>query len=110
MREGCSPDYIKQLEELVTKEKVVAVGEIGLDYHFKENAPKEVQKAVFEEQVSLAHKVGLPIIVHDRDAHGDTMELLRNGSRRVWCIVFPVAWKWRRNVSGSVCISVLAAR
>lgn len=71
------PDYIKQLEELVTKEKVVAVGEIGLDYHFKENAPKEVQKAVFEEQVSLAHKVGLPIIVHDRDAHGDTMELLR---------------------------------
>lgn len=72
-----SPDYIKQLEELVTKEKVVAVGEIGLDYHFKENAPKEVQKAIFEEQISLAQKVGLPIIVHDRDAHGDTMELLR---------------------------------
>lgn len=71
------PDYIKQLEELVTKEKVVAVGEIGLDYHFEENAPKNVQKAIFENQILLAQKVGLPIIVHDRDAHGDTMELLR---------------------------------
>ena len=70
-------DYIKQLEELVTKEKVVAVGEIGLDYHFEENAPKNVQKAIFENQILLAQKVGLPIIVHDRDAHGDTMELLR---------------------------------
>ncbi|MCY1714412.1 TatD family hydrolase [Caproiciproducens galactitolivorans] len=70
-------DYLQQMEELVTKEKVVAVGEIGLDYHFEENAPKNVQKVLFENQILLAQKAGLPIIVHDRDAHGDTMELLR---------------------------------
>ena len=70
-------DYLQQLEELAAKEKVVAVGEIGLDYHFEENAPKDVQKAIFENQILLAQKAGLPIIVHDRDAHGDTMELLR---------------------------------
>jgi TatD DNase family protein len=70
-------NYIKQLEALITKEKVVAVGEIGLDYHFKENAPKDIQKAVFENQIQLALKYNLPIIVHDRDAHGDTMDILR---------------------------------
>lgn len=70
-------DYMEQLENLITKRKVVAVGEIGLDYHFEENAPRDVQKAIFENQVLLAQKHKLPIIVHDRDAHGDTMELLR---------------------------------
>ncbi|HEX3040232.1 MAG TPA: TatD family hydrolase [Caproiciproducens sp.] len=70
-------DYAVQLESLIAENKVVAVGEIGLDYHFEENAPKEVQKAVFETQIRLAQKHSLPVIVHDRDAHGDTMELLR---------------------------------
>ncbi len=69
-------DYLEQLEKLITQHKVVAVGEIGLDYHFEENAPKDVQKAIFENQILLAQKHKLPIIVHDRDAHGDTMELL----------------------------------
>jgi TatD DNase family protein len=70
-------DYAEQLERLIVQSKVVAVGEIGLDYHFEENAPKDEQKAIFESQILLAHKYSLPIIVHDRDAHGDTMELLR---------------------------------
>jgi TatD DNase family protein len=70
-------DYAQQLENLIIRDKVVAVGEIGLDYHFEENAPKDVQKAIFEQQILLAQKHNLPIIVHDRDAHGDTMELLR---------------------------------
>ncbi len=70
-------NYTGQLKKLVLQSKVVAVGEIGLDYHFEDNAPKEVQKAIFEQQILLARRHGLPIIVHDRDAHGDTMELLQ---------------------------------
>lgn len=70
-------DYIEQLEALIGRNKVVAIGEIGLDYHFEDNAPREVQKELFEAQILLAKKHNLPIIVHDRDAHGDTMELLR---------------------------------
>ena len=70
-------NYQEQLEELLHRDKVVAVGEIGLDYHFEDNAPRDVQKAAFENQILLAKKHRLPIIVHDRDAHGDTMELLR---------------------------------
>jgi TatD DNase family protein len=70
-------DYAAQLESLIAENKVVAVGEIGLDYHFEDNAPKEVQKAVFKTQIRLAQKHSLPIIVHDRDAHGDTLEILR---------------------------------
>lgn len=67
----------EQLEALLAAPKVVAVGEIGLDYHFEENAPRDVQKALFEAQLLLAKKHALPVIVHDRDAHGDTMALLR---------------------------------
>lgn len=70
-------NYQEQLEELLHRDKVVAVGEIGLDYHFEDNAPRDVQKAAFENQILLAKKHRLPIIVHDRDAHGDTMEILR---------------------------------
>ncbi len=70
-------DYMEQLKALVLQKKVVAVGEIGLDYHFEDNAPRDVQRALFEAQIFLAKEHDLPIIVHDRDAHGDTMELLR---------------------------------
>lgn len=65
------------LEPLLSSNRIVAVGEIGLDYHFEENAPREIQRELFERQILLAKKHGLPVIVHDRDAHGDTMDLLR---------------------------------
>lgn len=70
-------DYPDQLEQLLRQPKVVAVGEIGLDYHFAENAPREVQKEFFSRQLELANAHGLPVIIHDRDAHGDTMDILR---------------------------------
>ena len=57
--------------------KVVAVGEIGLDYHYENAAPREVQKRVFARQLAFAAQTGLPVSVHDRDVHADTMELLR---------------------------------
>lgn len=57
--------------------KVRAVGEIGLDYYWPENPPREVQKAFFDAQLSLAAEHHLPVIVHDREAHGDTVDILR---------------------------------
>ena len=57
--------------------KIKAVGEIGLDYYWPENPPREVQKAFFDAQLSLAAEHHLPVIVHDREAHGDTVDILR---------------------------------
>ena len=70
-------DYIFQLEKLIlSSKKIVGLGEIGLDYHYtKEN--KQQQKDLFESQVKLAIKHDLPVIVHDREAHGDTLEILK---------------------------------
>lgn len=64
------------LRELCGHEKVVAVGEIGLDYYWKDNAPREFQEWVFRRQIELALELDLPVIVHDREAHGDTMAVL----------------------------------
>lgn len=65
-----------ELAELSKQEKVLAIGEIGLDYH-NNGAPKEVQKRWFRRQLVLAQSLQLPYIVHDRDAHGDTLEILK---------------------------------
>lgn len=70
-------NYINELEKLIlNSKKTVAVGEIGLDYHYN-SENKDIQKLVFESQIQLALKHNLPIIVHDREAHGDTLELLK---------------------------------
>ena len=69
-------DYISRLEELAKQNKVVAIGEIGLDYYWDE-VPRDVQKKVFIQQIELAKKLNLPVVIHDRDAHGDTMDILR---------------------------------
>ena len=69
---------IDTLRKLATEnEKVVAIGEIGLDYYY-ENSPREVQKEWFKKQIELANELKLPIIIHDRDAHGDTFEIIKN--------------------------------
>ncbi len=69
-------DGIKKLTEWLKKDKVVAVGEIGLDYH-NMGATKEVQKRWFERQLLLAKELNMPYIIHDRDAHGDVLEILK---------------------------------
>lgn len=69
-------DYIEQLAELSKERSVVAIGEIGLDYYWKE-VPREVQLEVFEKQLILANDLSLPVVIHDREAHGDTFDLLR---------------------------------
>ena len=64
------------LAELMTLPKVKVLGEIGLDYYY-ENAPREVQREVFIRQLDVARQMHMPVSIHDRDAHGDTMAILK---------------------------------
>lgn len=66
-----------RIEDLAKAKKIVAVGEIGLDYYWEENPSKEVQKEVFRAQMEIAKKYNLPVIIHDREAHGDTLEIMK---------------------------------
>lgn len=68
----------EQLKNIVLSEpKVKAIGEIGLDYYWEENPPKEIQKEIFARQMKLADELNLPVIIHDRDAHMDTLEIMK---------------------------------
>lgn len=74
---GEAPEnYLEELEKLASQPKVVAIGEIGLDYFYNHSEP-EVQKRIFREQIRLAKRIGKPIIIHDRDAHADTLNIIR---------------------------------
>ena len=73
--------HIDRLRALAAQPKVVAVGEIGLDYYWPENPPKELQKRVFRAQLALAGELDLPAIVHDREAHGDCLDIVREFPR-----------------------------
>ena len=69
-----------RMRELLKKEKIVAVGEIGLDYYW-DNSPREVQKKWFERQLELAREVDLPVIIHSREAAKDTMDIMREAAK-----------------------------
>lgn len=69
-------EHLAWIEELAQHPKVVALGEMGLDYHW-DKSPKEVQKDVFRRQIRLARKVNLPIIIHNRDATEDVVTILK---------------------------------
>ena len=80
---GISPNDVEDLakvdslEELLKEKKIVAIGEIGLDYYWnKEN--KDIQKELFIKQIELANKYNLPIVIHTRDAAIDTIDILKN--------------------------------
>ena len=80
---GSHPDACDEVNEAVIQEyrmlckhpKVKAIGEIGLDYHY-EDIPREIQQSAFRQQMALAAEVDLPVIVHERDAHGDGMAIV----------------------------------
>ncbi|MFQ6391550.1 TatD family hydrolase [Priestia aryabhattai] len=69
-------EHLAWIEELAQHPKVVALGEMGLDYHW-DKSPKEIQKDVFRRQIRLARKVKLPIIIHNRDATEDVVTILK---------------------------------
>ncbi len=70
------PDYIERLEALAAHPKAVAIGEIGLDYHY-DFSPRDVQKKVFERQMELAQRLELPVAIHMREATQDVLAILR---------------------------------
>ena len=71
--------YVLEIEEIAKDEKVVAIGEIGLDYYWnKEN--KEIQKQLFVKQIEVANKLDLPIVIHTRDAMIDTIDILKQNN------------------------------
>ena len=73
---GCTDADFDAIRELCRREKVVAVGEIGLNYYWKENPPRDFQEQVFRRQIELALELDLPVIIHDREAHGDSLRIV----------------------------------
>ncbi len=71
-----TPQSLQQLRELLARPKVVALGEIGLDF-FRDRSPRDCQRHAFRQQIRLAKEVGKPIIVHDRDAHDEVLQILQ---------------------------------
>ncbi len=74
--EGLTPDDLALCRRLAAHPKVKAIGEIGLDYYW-DSSPRPVQQAWFIDQMRLAKELKLPVVVHDRDAHEDTLQLLK---------------------------------
>lgn len=70
------------IEKLLSHPKVVAVGEIGLDYHYEDACPRDIQRHWFKKQLEMAARHELPVVVHDREAHEDTLRLLRESHAR----------------------------
>ncbi|MBQ8475207.1 MAG: TatD family hydrolase [Clostridia bacterium] len=116
---------VEDICSLLSHEKVVALGEIGLDYHW--DTPRDIQKEVFDMQLCIAEEKNIPVIIHDREAHGDIFDILcshknvcgvmhcysgsaemaRDYVRRGWYISFagPVSYKNAENVRNA-CRSV----
>ncbi|MBE6719454.1 MAG: TatD family deoxyribonuclease [Ruminococcaceae bacterium] len=74
--EGYTIGDLADIERIAAHRKCVAIGEIGLDYHWM-SSTKDVQKDFFREQILLAKRLDMPVIVHDREAHGDTLDILK---------------------------------
>lgn len=82
---GVHPEYsdkfdekvVEELKQLAKNPKVRAIGEIGLDYYYDENPSRDIQKKAFIRQMELARELNLPVIIHDRDAHEDTLNIIK---------------------------------
>lgn len=70
-------DTEARMIQQLAQDKAVAVGEIGLDYHYDDGAPREIQRKWFVRQLEIAKELDLPVVIHDREAHGDMYDILR---------------------------------
>lgn len=71
-------EMLDEFKDIIKKNpKVKAIGEIGLDYYWDENPDKEIQKDVFRRHMKLAEELNVPVIIHDRDAHEDTLNIIK---------------------------------
>lgn len=83
---------LKAVREWSSHEKVVSIGEIGLDYHW-DKSPKDVQRKAFEQQLDLASELELPVIIHNREASNDVLDVLES-----WATTLPASLKDRPGV------------
>ena len=103
---GCHPhdakDYDQKMQDFLVNNannpKTVAIGEIGLDYHY-DLSPREIQRQVFETQIKLAHQLNLPIVIHTREAWGDTLDILKANKKYITngmllhCFIIPFCFR-----------------
>jgi len=75
VEKGKEAEALAEIERLLSHPNAVALGEIGLDYHY-DDTDERCQKEFFDAQLSMAEKIGLPVIIHDRDAHGDVFDMI----------------------------------
>ncbi|HCJ65919.1 MAG TPA: hydrolase TatD [Elusimicrobia bacterium] len=75
-QEAVKNKILEKIRGYLKKEKIVALGEIGLDYHYL-NSPKEIQKEIFRKQLNLAKEHTLPVIIHSREATADTLQIIK---------------------------------
>jgi len=86
--ETISEDALEEIKELAKNKKVIAIGEVGLDYHwFKDPKDRENQKTWFNKQINLANELNLPLSIHARDAEEDTYEILSHNFPKAGCVL-----------------------
>ena len=93
-------DWLAQVKGWLGRPKMVAVGEIGLDYHWLDACPKDRQQEVFGLQLELARELSLPVVVHDREAHADTLSFLRQYRPAGVVHCFSGSWETAREILG----------
>lgn len=87
------PEDYGQLAAWLAQPKVVALGEIGLDYYY-DLSPRETQREVFIRQLDVARQMRMPVVIHNRDAHGDTMEILKREGKGLTGVVHCFSGSW----------------
>ena len=91
-------DWLEQVRAWLGRPKMVAVGEIGLDYHWLDACPKDRQQEVFADQLELARELSLPVVVHDREAHADTLAFLQRYRPAGVVHCFSGSWETAREI------------
>jgi TatD DNase family protein len=91
-------DWLTQVREMLKEPKIVALGEIGLDYHWLDECPKDRQKEVFAAQLELAKELAVPVVIHDREAHADVLEFLQKYQPAGVVHCFSGSWETAREI------------
>ncbi len=92
--EGMKDQDLDTLKKMAEHPKVVAIGEIGLDFYY-DNSPRESQRKRFADQLELSVEANLPVVIHSRDAHGETMDILKSYSSRLkGCVLHCYSGSW----------------
>lgn len=91
-------DWPAQIRGFLKEPKIVALGEIGLDYHWLDECPKDRQKEVFAAQLEMARELAVPVVIHDREAHADVLEFLQKYQPAGVVHCFSGSWETAREI------------